>query len=220
VPGYSVTTHSLRIGETDYQIRTLSDRQQFCDPKGEAAALGISSAAWPMFGVVWPSGRVLAEVMCDFPIAGKSILEMGCGIGLASLVSRRRGGNITASDYHPLARDFLNHNADLNHLARIDYQSASFEGPNPALGRFDLVMGGDILYERQHPAVVAAFLALHTNHDSEFLLTDPGRGRCGQLSRRLVDQGYSHSEERRRFEEGEAAPFKGRVTHYWRAHHG
>jgi len=216
VPGYSVTTNTLRIGETDFRIRTLLDRQQFSDPEGKAAALGISSAAWPMFGMLWPSGRALAEVMCQFPIEGKRILEMGCGIGLASLVSKRRGGDITASDHHPLAHEFLDHNSDLNHLSRIDFEGASFEGPNPRLGNFDLILGSDILYERQHPAVVSAFLGLHMNAASEFLLADPGRGRCGQLSRRLEDQGYAHEEERRRFEPEETAPFKGRVVHYWR----
>jgi predicted nicotinamide N-methyase len=217
VPGYSVTTTTLRIGETDFRIRTLLDRQQFSDPEGKAAALGISSASWPMFGMYWPSGRVLAEVMCRFPIAGKRILEMGCGIGLASLVAKQRGGDITASDHHPLAREFLDHNSDLNHLPRIDFQGASFEGPNPGLGKFDLILGSDILYERQHPAVVSAFLERHMNATSEFLLADPGRGRCGQLSRRLEDQGYAHEEERRPFEPGETAPFKGRIVRYWRS---
>ncbi len=54
--------------------------------------------------------------MCEFPIAGKRILEVGCGIGLCSLVLQQRGADITASDYHPVAEKFLRHNTDLNGL--------------------------------------------------------------------------------------------------------
>src|SRR3954467_11935213 len=101
--GYEVETSVVRIGAHDLRIRALRDRQQFSDPDGAAERAGISSASWPMFGVLWPSGVALAEEMADFPIDVKRILEVGCGIGLASLVLKRRGADITACDHHPLA---------------------------------------------------------------------------------------------------------------------
>ena len=42
--------------------------------------------------------------MFEFEIAGKRILEVGCGIGLASLVLNHRPGDITATDHHPQQR--------------------------------------------------------------------------------------------------------------------
>jgi len=106
-PGYEVETTTYHIGVHEYQIRALHDRRQFPDPDGCAERAGISSASWPIFGVVWPSGLALAEEMTRFPIEGKSILEVGCGLGLPSLVLQQRGADITASDYHPLAEEFL-----------------------------------------------------------------------------------------------------------------
>ena len=103
IQGYEVETTRYQIGTVSYQIRTLRDRRQFSDPDGCAERIGISSASWPLFGVVWPAGLALAEEMSRFPITGKQILEVGCGIGLPSLVLQRRGDNITACDYHPLA---------------------------------------------------------------------------------------------------------------------
>jgi hypothetical protein len=47
-------------------------------------------------------------------LEGKRILEVGAGLALASLVVHRRGGDITASDYHPLIPDFLKENLRLN----------------------------------------------------------------------------------------------------------
>ena len=55
----------------------------------------------------WDSSQVLARLMVDFNIEGKRILELGCGMALSSLLLNRRGGDITATDYHPQAGVFL-----------------------------------------------------------------------------------------------------------------
>ena len=70
MPGYSVETSTYRIGKLDYQIRSLSDRQQFWDPDGQAERAGISSATWPIFGVVWPAGIALAQELRHLPSPG------------------------------------------------------------------------------------------------------------------------------------------------------
>ena len=143
MPGYSVHTNTVQIGGIDYRIRALSDKQQFADPDGEAERAGISSATWPLFGVLWPAGLVLAEEMSAYPVGGLRVLEIGCGLGLSSLVLQRRGADITASDHHPLAGEFLAANAKLNGLAPIAFRIAQWSGPNPELGTFDLIVGGD-----------------------------------------------------------------------------
>ena len=216
MPGYTVHTSIVRIGDSDYRIRALSDKQQFADPDGEAERAGVSSATWPMFGVLWPAGSVLAEEMSTFPVAGKRVLEIGCGLGLSSLVLQRRGADITASDHHPLAGEFLAANAALNGLAPVAFRVAQWSGPNPDLGVFDLIIGSDVLYERDHVALLAGFFAVHAKPVAEILITDPGRNHGNALSRTLAAQGYQCSEERRRFEASESPPFRGRLLHYRR----
>ena len=199
MPGYLVETATYRIGAVDYQIRSLSDRQQYWDPDGRAERAGISSAAWPIFGVIWPAGIALAQEMSRFTCAGMKILEVGCGLGLCCLVLQRRGADITASDYHPLAEEFLRFNTDLNGLAPIKFYNAPWAGPNPDLGRFDLIVGSDLLYERSHPALLTNFLACHTEPTAQVILADPGRGHCGQFSTKMAAEGYQRSEQRLNF---------------------
>jgi predicted nicotinamide N-methyase len=216
MPGYTVQTSSVRVGGVDYRIRALSDKQQFADASGAAERAGISSATWPLFGVLWPAGLVLAEEMSGFPVSGKRVLEIGCGLGLSSLVLQRRGADITASDHHPLAEEFLKANAVLNGLAEVPFRIAQWSGPNPDLGTFDLIIGGDVLYERDHVGLLAGFLDLHARPEAEILITDPGRSHANALSRALAAQGYQCSEERRAFEPGEQPPFRGRLLRYRR----
>ncbi|MER2164740.1 MAG: histidine kinase, partial [Psychrobacter alimentarius] len=93
-----VRYQTIEIGNTDIHICTLRDNQQFSDPDDEALNLGICSASWPMFGVIWPSSLVLANHMLNYDIAGKRILEVGCGMALSSLLLNHRHADITATD--------------------------------------------------------------------------------------------------------------------------
>lgn len=190
MPGYEVEIVTLHIGDSDFRVRTLLNKQQFSDPDGAAERAGVPPASWPLFGVVWPAGLALAETMSRFPIAGKNILELGCGIGLTSLVLASRGAQITACDYHPLAEDFLSQNAELNGLPPITFHNAPWLGPNPLLGRYDLIIGSDLLYERDHAVLLAGFIAHHANPAAEVLIADPGRGYVSPFSTLLAAQGY------------------------------
>ena len=192
--GYTTQIVSLQIGGEPYRLRVLADRQQFHDPDGQAERAGISSATWPIFGMIWPVGVALAEEMSRFPVEGLRVLEMGCGMAMSSLVLQRRGADITASDNHPLAGEFLRHNAELNALAPISYVDAPWSESNESPGRFDLMIGSDLLYEPDHAALLAGFIERHAKPQAQILIADPGRGYRGQFSKRMAVQGYTRTE--------------------------
>lgn len=216
MPGYQTRIVELRIGGSDYRIRALLDRAQFHDPDGAAERAGISSATWPIFGQLWPGGNALAETAATLDIAGLRILEFGCGLALNSLVLRRRGADVTACDIHPLAAEFLRANAELNGLPHIPYRHAPWDADDPGLGRFDLLLGGDVLYERDHAALVAGFVERHANPGARVIIGDPGRGHANALSRLLVARGWALTEQRCAMGANDAPPWRGRLLHYAR----
>lgn len=216
MPGYETHIRTLQLGGHDYRIRSLIDLQQFSDPDHIAQRSGISSAQWSLFGHVWPSGRLLAETMATYDIEGKRILELGCGLGLASLVLRLRGADIVASDHHPLAEPFLAYNAALNDMPAVSYRTLRWDVPHDTLGRFDLIIGSDVLYERGHAERLSSLLPRHTHAVSEVLITDPGRGNSGLFTRALLAQGYAMSEARNRMDAEDLPPFRGRLLRYSR----
>ena len=75
-PSLRIIYQTIEVGGTDIHLCTLRDTQQFSDPGGVAHGLGISSATWPIFGVVWPSSIVLANHMLDYNIDGKRPREI------------------------------------------------------------------------------------------------------------------------------------------------
>ena len=215
--GFAVKWETVHGTGADLQMRSLRDRQQFYDPLGEAESAGISSATWPLFGLLWPSGRVLAHHMLSYDIAGKRVLELGCGLALASLVLHRRGGNITASDNHPLAEAFLQENIRINAMLPIKYETGNWSVANPRLGLFDLIIGSDVLYDRNQPQALSDFIHLHSALAVEVVIADPDRGNINGFSRCMLALGYGHAQERITQLPGSALAYKGRLHTYLRS---
>ena len=216
MPGYATRLLTLRFGGSDFRIRALSDRQQFADPHGAAERAGISSANWCLFGQVWPSGRVLAQAMSSFEVAGKRILELGCGLGLSSLVLHRRKADITASDHHPLAEEFLTYNAALNGLPVPAYLDIAWTLPQPGLGKFDLIIASDVLYERGQAELLADVIARHARPQCKLVFTDPGRGHSGGFTRLLAKQGFDVTESHCAMDDDDTDA-RGRLLEYVRS---
>jgi 2-polyprenyl-3-methyl-5-hydroxy-6-metoxy-1,4-benzoquinol methylase len=216
---HDYTTRELvvGVGGHDYRIRALSDLHQFADPRHLAEHFGISSAMWGLFGQVWPSCRVMAEAMSAYEIAGKRILELGCGLGLSSLVLQRRLANVTASDHHPLAESFLRHNAMQNKMLAVVYRDLQWEIPDATLGCFDLIIGCDVLYESSHANQLAETVLRHAAPGAEILISDPGRGNSSIFTRIMADQGFAVTERRSRFHMRDVAPFRGKLLSYRKA---
>jgi len=181
---------TLEFGKTDIHLCTLRNNQEFYDPDGTAERLGISSASWPLFGVVWPSGLVLAHHMHTQDTSGRRILEVGCGTAISSLLLNKRNDDITATDYHPETEVFLKRNAELNGDDEIAYVMTDWADTNQELGKFDLIIGSDLLYEDEHVGLLTDFLERHANKHCEIILVDPGRGRKTKLSKKLIALGY------------------------------
>jgi hypothetical protein len=136
---------------------------------------------------------------------------------LASLVLHRRNGRVTASDRHPLAEAFLRENLRLNDLAPLRYLCGDWSIANPALGRFDLIVGSDVLYDRDQPGQLSAFIARHVTAAAEVIIADPDRGNRAAFNRAMDELGFERSEARVSSLPGSGLPYKGRLLTYRRA---
>ena len=223
--GYQTKHESIAVqGVPNLLIRSLLDKQQFFDPEGAALALGISSAFWSLFGLLWPSGSKLAERLAIRPVSAQErILELGCGLALASLVGHRRGANITASDCHPLAGQFLKENLRLNNLGPMSYQHGQWgehaaQHQDPVVNsKFDLIIGSDILYERDEQGDLAQYINDHMEDHAEVWVVDPNRGNRAHFHRNMAAQGFTLSEETLDMTPtADVAAYKGRMLTYSR----
>jgi predicted nicotinamide N-methyase len=213
---YRLKRETITIGLVDYQICSLFDNQQYDEDDVEASRLGITSATWSLFGVVWPASQVLAAEVSAAALSGKRVLEIGCGIGLTSIVLHKMGVDITASDYHPRAQEFLNRNVVDNGLAPMKFQLIDFEQKNPLLGKFDLIIASDVLYQPQQAQNLSRFISAHSSDDVEVIVVDPGRENRAKFTHHMIELGYSHQFTNFNQQLSDSVHCKGRILHYQR----
>ena len=75
------------------------------------------------------------------------MLELGCGLGLPSLVAATRGAVVTATDWASDAVELLRRNAGRNQLV---LRSEVHDWREPWAEEFDLVLAADVLYEQRN----------------------------------------------------------------------
>ena len=78
----------------------------------------------PYWAELWPSGVGLAEALPD-DLVGLTVVELGCGLGVPSLVAAARGARVTAVDWAADAIDLLR---------RIEWATTSSSTPSAPSG--------------------------------------------------------------------------------------
>jgi len=99
----------------------------------------------PYWAELWPAATALAQALPD--VSGLRVVELGCGLGLVSLVAAARGAEVTATDWAPEAIELLRENAARNGLV---VRAEVRDWRAPWAERFDLALAADVLYERRN----------------------------------------------------------------------
>lgn len=148
----------------------------------------------PYWADLWPSGRVLADALAERPLRGRTMVELGCGLGLPAITAHLAGARVLATDWYEVALDYARLNAHLHDPDRpLDTMLVDWSAPPPQLlsrAPFDLVVGADVLYEPRHAAMLADLLSSLTGPASEVLIADPRRPDALGLLDRLDGAGW------------------------------
>jgi predicted nicotinamide N-methyase len=131
----------------------------------------------PYWAEVWPSGRVLCGVLARMDLAGRSVIELGAGLGTAAMVAASRGATALSTDWYPAAVDFSRWNA--RNLG-LDMDAVVMDWRDPPQGvidrgPWDLVVGADILYEARNGTALGTLIPRLVGPHSAVIIADPRR---------------------------------------------
>lgn len=152
----------------------------------------------PYWADVWESAIVLAEDLAAMDGAGRTLLELGCGLGLPSLVAARAGFTVTATDYEETALEGVRYNAERNRIGGLRTLVLDWRNLPADLGTFDLVVAADVLYETHHPAALAATIARTLSPSGLGLVADPCRAKAAGFAPAARAAGMAVSKTRAR----------------------
>ena len=152
--------------------------------------------------------------METFDIEGKRILEVGCGVGLTSLMLNSRVADITATDHHPEAESYLQLNVDLNEGRAIPFVRSGWEQKNTSLGEYDLIVGSDVLYQPDHAMLLSGFVKRHAREKCEVIIVYPGRGNAAKFSNAMLASGFLQSKLDVAPSAQDGPSFKGRIRRF------
>ena len=145
----------------------------------------------PYWADLWPSARVLAGHLLTLEGSNRRLLEMGCGLGLASIAALLAGFEVTSTDYYEDALHVTRANA-----ARVVGREPSVRMVNwrhwpDDLGTYDVVIAADVLYEKEYATLVGDCLVRALAPNGVAILADPGRLALPAFREHLPDIGLS-----------------------------
>ena len=145
----------------------------------------------PYWAELWPSAIALARYLARKTVGGKRAIELGCGVGLPTIVALSRGAEVLATDYYEAALDFAAYNARLNvglepETALLDWHAPEAE----RLGAFDLVFAADVLYERRNAPALAELVPGLLASGGEVVFADPRRKDASPFLELMKERGF------------------------------
>jgi predicted nicotinamide N-methyase len=136
-------------------------------------ALEAHGIAPPFWAFAWAGGQGLARYLLDRPqhVAGRRVLDFACGSGLVAIAAQRAGaGETLAFDIDFLCGTAVRLNAALNSATCRFISSV-----DPAKDRFDVVLAGDVFYDKAMSDLCLPLLYAFLENGSDVLVGDPGR---------------------------------------------
>lgn len=154
----------------------------------------------PYWAEPWPSGRILAEALVEHPLAGRRLIELGCGLALPTLVAARAGAHVLATDWYPSALAVLRENARRNDV-RIETADLDWMHPSDEVMRaapFELVVAADVLYELRYAGALTALVPRLAGLSGEALIADPRRPYASDFVEGMLELGWTWELNERR----------------------
>jgi predicted nicotinamide N-methyase len=130
----------------------------------------------PFWAFAWAGGQALGRYVLDHPdvVRGKHVLDLASGSGLVGIAAMKAGAaTVAVADIDPFARAAADLNAQHNDIMLTTVARDLLASPGDE--QWDVILAGDIFYERDTAQRAFDFLTRHALRGTSVLIGDPGR---------------------------------------------
>lgn len=196
---YHIEYDVLNIAGQEVKVFAATNIDELLDhliSKGEGHD-DVQDERIPYFVELWPSAIRLAELILEgsIKLEGRSVIEIGCGSGLAGLAAGLAGTeSVLLTDYLPDALEFARNMWNLNlkrpaMTALLDWRDPVVDAP------YDVILAADVAYEERNfqPLIDTFNKILAPN--GVIYLTEPSRAVAKPFVGMLQENGFTLSTE-------------------------
>lgn len=168
---YDLTTEVVRFDAEEFHFTKVSnpgDLPVDLDKQG--------NLRWqPYWAEDWASSRAICRLLLERNVRERTVLDLGCGLGLTGAVAARSGATVCFVDNAEPALDFSRLNCwpwrDHCTFLALDWHADN----RSLLGQFDTIIGGEIIYDSDDWSTLNLFWKRHLTDSGSVLLCDPFR---------------------------------------------
>jgi predicted nicotinamide N-methyase len=189
---YEMTSSPVTFGEITLSVSTVADFDALLDYYAETHGSDVEMI--PYYARLWKAAEALASFIAErhTTMEGMHVVEMGCGLGVPSLLCGALGATVVASDFHPDNRPLMEQNIRKNGLERrISYALMDWRELPSLLPEADLVIASDVLYDRNIIAPWTDAASRLARSHAPIYLADPGRSLLQEAVLDLEGKGFS-----------------------------
>ena len=189
--GIPLQVFDFTIGGRSWHIQAARDHDSLM-------AASDRFFTFPFGLILWESAPALAAELGEEPerVAGRSVLELGAGVGLPGIVAQGAGAMVRQTDHISEALDLCRANAEANGVDGIELALANWDAWTDD-GRYDVIIGSDVVYERSAHAPLAAILERNLALGGRAIFTDQGRIDTPRFVADLTAAGWQSTQRRR-----------------------
>lgn len=155
----------------------------------------------PYWAELWHSSIALSERLLEMntSMVGKSVLDLGCGLGLTGIVAAQLGGCVTftdiAEDALAFSRYNLMRNCDAQAVARCTFETIDWRlHPRKT---WDVILAADVIYETRMMYPLLQFFQRALSSGGCILLAEPHRAVAENFLPTILRAGFTtHSSEK------------------------
>ncbi|NTU57618.1 MAG: methyltransferase domain-containing protein [Chlorobiaceae bacterium] len=188
---YDLKDNGYCFGGVDFSFLSVQDSYALLDRISPEEF--VKDEQMPYWAEIWPAAVTLSHVLMEqLDLEGKSVIELGAGVGIASVAAARKGARVLATDYSTEALKFVRYNALRNGVqldtGRLDWRMVMTDE------KFDIVIAADVLYERVNLLPIVTAIDTLLAPGGAAYIADPRRRLAEQFLELVAENGFRVSE--------------------------
>jgi len=158
----------------------------------------VKDEQMPYWAEIWPSAITLSSFIADeLSPEGLRAVEIGAGVGMASVVASWKGASVLTTDYSLEALRFVRYNALKNRVMleseKLDWRLVQCRE------QFDLLFAADVLYERVNLLPIVTAMDKLLKPGGVAYIADPRRRLAGQFLELAAENNFSITPFQRKY---------------------